>query len=110
MTFIISAASETLLVIGPTCDKVPKKFSGKIGTLPEVPLNPKTPYAKSKKEAEERIAAQATDNERKNVADYLIDNNGTIEDLSKEVDKLWGIVEIWHSNHSNDCMDRESEY
>ena len=64
----------------------------------------------SKKEAEERIAAQATDNERKNVADYLIDNNGTIEDLSKEVDKLWGIVEIWHSNHSNDCMDRESEY
>ena len=64
----------------------------------------------SKKEAEERIGAQASDNERKKVADYLIENNGTIEDLSKEVDKLWGIIEIWHSNHSNDCMDRESEY
>lgn len=43
----------------------------------------------SREDAESRIAAQATDEERAAVADYLIDNNGTREDLRHQVDELW---------------------
>ena len=40
-------------------------------------------------EALARIAVQATDEERRAVADVLVSNSGALEDLSAEVDRLW---------------------
>ncbi|MCP2328063.1 dephospho-CoA kinase [Hamadaea flava] len=40
-------------------------------------------------EAHSRIAAQATDEQRKAVADALIVNEGTLEDLRAQVDQAW---------------------
>ncbi len=40
-------------------------------------------------EARSRIAAQATDEERRAAADVLLDNNGSPEDLVAAVDRLW---------------------
>jgi dephospho-CoA kinase len=36
-----------------------------------------------------RIAAQATDEQRAEVADVLLDNDGTLGDLERQVDRLW---------------------
>ena len=36
-----------------------------------------------------RIAVQATDEERRAVADVVVSNSGALEDLSAEVDRLW---------------------
>lgn len=43
----------------------------------------------TEEEARSRIAAQATDGQRRAVADVLLDNNGTPEDLVAAVDRLW---------------------
>ena len=40
-------------------------------------------------EARSRMAAQATDGQRRAVADVLLDNNGSPEDLVAAVDRLW---------------------
>ena len=40
-------------------------------------------------EALARIAVQATDEERRAVADVVVSNSGKLEDLSAEVDRLW---------------------
>src|SRR2546430_5491277 len=40
-------------------------------------------------EAQERIAAQATDEQRRAVADVLLDNDGTVEQLRTAVGRLW---------------------
>ncbi|WP_435198646.1 dephospho-CoA kinase [Janibacter sp. GS2] len=40
-------------------------------------------------EARSRIAAQATDAQRRAVADVLLDNNGTPDDLVAAVDRVW---------------------
>lgn len=40
-------------------------------------------------EARSRIAAQASDGQRREVADVLLDNNGAPEDLQAAVDRLW---------------------
>ena len=40
-------------------------------------------------EARSRIAAQATDEQRRAAADVLLDNNGTPEELVAQVDRLW---------------------
>jgi dephospho-CoA kinase len=40
-------------------------------------------------DARERMAAQASDEQRRAVADVLIDNNGSLEDLKTQVDDLW---------------------
>nr|WP_246242896.1 dephospho-CoA kinase [Flexivirga aerilata] len=40
-------------------------------------------------DARARIAAQATDEQRRAVADVLLDNNGTREELLAQVDSLW---------------------
>lgn len=37
-----------------------------------------------------RMAAQATDEQRMEVADVLIDNDGSLADLEQQVDRLWG--------------------
>jgi dephospho-CoA kinase len=43
----------------------------------------------SRDEATARIRAQATDEQRRAVADVVIVNDGTIEDLHKKVDEVW---------------------
>lgn len=40
-------------------------------------------------EALARIAVQATDEERRAVADVVVSNSGALEDLNAEVDRLW---------------------
>jgi len=37
-----------------------------------------------------RMAAQATDEQRMEVADVLVDNDGSLADLEPQVDRLWG--------------------
>lgn len=47
----------------------------------------------SRAEAESRIAAQATDEQRRAVADVAIENDGTLDDLRNRVDEVWqGLV------------------
>jgi len=43
----------------------------------------------SEDEARRRIAAQATDEQRRAVADIVLDNDGSLEDLRAAVDELW---------------------
>jgi dephospho-CoA kinase len=43
----------------------------------------------SRAEAESRIAAQATDEQRREVADVVMDNDGTLDDLRARVDAVW---------------------
>jgi dephospho-CoA kinase len=40
-------------------------------------------------DAERRMAAQASDDERREVATHLIDNGGDLESLSRQVDDVW---------------------
>jgi dephospho-CoA kinase len=40
-------------------------------------------------DAERRMAAQASDEERREVATHLIDNGGDLESLTRQVDKVW---------------------
>ena len=40
-------------------------------------------------DARARIAAQATDAERRAVADVVLDNSGTPEELAAQVDRFW---------------------
>ncbi len=46
----------------------------------------------SRAEAQSRIAAQATDEQRREVADVVIDNDGTLEELHARVDAVWADV------------------
>jgi dephospho-CoA kinase len=48
--------------------------------------------ALSEDEIRSRIRAQATDEERKSRADYVIDNSGGLEDLEGQVRELWDIL------------------
>jgi dephospho-CoA kinase len=40
-------------------------------------------------EAERRMASQATDEQRRAIATYVIDNSGTLADLRRQVDEIW---------------------
>lgn len=40
-------------------------------------------------EAEGRMATQATDEQRRAIATYVIDNGGTLGDLRRQVDQVW---------------------
>ncbi len=42
-----------------------------------------------REDAEARIAAQISDDERLKLADHVLTNDGTIEELDKQVDELW---------------------
>ena len=43
----------------------------------------------SAEDARARIAAQATDEQRRAVADAVLDNSGTLEELAAQVDRFW---------------------
>src|SRR6185437_221182 len=42
-----------------------------------------------KEDAEARMAAQMTREERRAMADRVVDNGGSVDDLHAEVDRLW---------------------
>jgi dephospho-CoA kinase len=41
-------------------------------------------------DARRRMAAQATDEERRAMADVVLDNSGSAEELDRQIDALWG--------------------
>jgi dephospho-CoA kinase len=41
-----------------------------------------------------RMAAQATDEQRMEVADVLVDNDGSLKELEPQIDRLWSDLEI----------------
>lgn len=43
----------------------------------------------SPEQVRERMAAQATDEQRMEVADVLVDNDGSLAELERQVDRLW---------------------
>jgi dephospho-CoA kinase len=47
----------------------------------------------SERDARARVAAQASDEERAAVADVILDNGGTLEELDAQVDRLWRDLE-----------------
>lgn len=46
----------------------------------------------SRAEAERRIAAQATEEQRRAIADVVIDSNGSLEETLAQADRLWASV------------------
>jgi dephospho-CoA kinase len=46
----------------------------------------------TREDVERRIAAQATRDERLAVADYVITNDGSLDDLRVQVDQLWQVL------------------
>src|SRR5687767_1739904 len=42
-----------------------------------------------REDAESRMAAQASREDRLKIADHVVDNNGTLEELERQVDELW---------------------
>jgi dephospho-CoA kinase len=40
-------------------------------------------------DAERRMAAQATDDERRAVATHVVDNGGDLESLARQIDEIW---------------------
>jgi dephospho-CoA kinase len=40
------------------------------------------------------MAAQATDEQRMEVADVLVDNDGSLKELEPQIDRLWSDLEI----------------
>ena len=45
--------------------------------------------ASPRDDAERRMAAQATDEERRAVATHLVDNGGDLDALAAQVDRIW---------------------
>jgi dephospho-CoA kinase len=56
---------------------------------PEVRVRRLVQRGLSEEDARARIAAQATDEQRRAVADVVLDNDGTEEDLAAQVDRFW---------------------
>ena len=57
---------------------------------PEVRVRRLVQRGLSEEDARARIAAQATDEQRRAVADVVLDNDGTEEDLAAQVERFWG--------------------
>jgi dephospho-CoA kinase len=47
----------------------------------------------SAEDAEARMAAQITDDERRKIADRVLDNDGSVDELEAQVDELWRALE-----------------
>src|SRR3954462_14633187 len=52
-------------------------------------------------DARARIAAQATREQRRAIADVVIDNSGSLEDLKAEVDRAWAWIESHRISESS---------
>ncbi|MEE2683024.1 MAG: dephospho-CoA kinase [Actinomycetota bacterium] len=49
----------------------------------------------TKSEIRSRIASQATDEQRREVADSIVVNNGTIDELKHQVGEVWEQIQVW---------------
>jgi dephospho-CoA kinase len=58
---------------------------------PEVRISRLVQRGLTEDDARARIAAQATDDQRAAVADVVLDNSGTREDLAAQVDRFWTV-------------------
>ncbi|MGH9032806.1 MAG: dephospho-CoA kinase, partial [Acidimicrobiia bacterium] len=47
-------------------------------------------------DAERRMAAQVSDEERREIATYVLDNSGDLAELERQVDDLWADLERRH--------------
>ena len=47
-------------------------------------------------DAERRMAAQASDDDRRAVATFVVDNSGDRDDLTRQVDEVWAELERMH--------------
>lgn len=47
------------------------------------------PHAQARMEVMRRMAAQLSEEEKASRADYVIDNNGVLDDAQEQVDKVW---------------------
>ena len=55
-------------------------------------------------EIDDRFISQGSDQERRAVADRIIMNNGSIQDLSNQVDETWSLVENWLAGLTSGCI------
>lgn len=51
-------------------------------------------------DAEARMAAQASREDRLKIADHVLTNDGTLEDLAAQVDELWSVLQRAAQEHS----------
>ena len=56
-----------------------------------------------------RFDSQASDEERREVADFVIRNDGTLVELKQAMKKMWDVAEIWRKDGRNDCMESETK-
>jgi dephospho-CoA kinase len=47
----------------------------------------------AREDAERRMAQQATDDERRAVATWVVDNSGSVGDLESQIDAIWHELE-----------------
>lgn len=69
-----------------------QKFDGVIVVLTDQEIRLErlvTSRGMSAEDAQARIAAQATDEQRRAVADWIIDNSGTLQATEEQVDVVW---------------------
>ena len=57
--------------------------------MPEIRVARLVQRGLTAEDARARIAAQATDEQRRAVADVVLDNSGTPEHLAEQVDRFW---------------------
>ncbi len=92
---LIAAAPDDAIVINEVPLLVEANLAADYDVIVVVQAQPETRLRRlvdrglSAEEARQRIAAQASDVDRRAVADYLIDNDGTLDDLVVQVDRLW---------------------
>ena len=64
-----------------------------VDASPEVQLERLIARGMDEADAEARMGAQASSEERLKIADHVIDNNGDIKSLESQVDELWAKLE-----------------
>lgn len=52
----------------------------------------------SREEIQERLKYQISLNEKKKLADYVIDNSGSLDNTRKQVEEIWNILNREHKN------------
>lgn len=55
-------------------------------------------------EIDDRFISQGSDQERRAVADRIIINNGSLQDLRNKVDETWTLVENWLGGLTSGCI------
>jgi dephospho-CoA kinase len=92
---IIAALPDDAVVVQDIPLLVETRQAGAFDLVLVVEADPETRVARlvarglTEADARARIAAQATDEQRRAVADVVLDNSGTPEELAEQVDRFW---------------------